>query len=63
MARYCRLSIEASLFGDVAFVREWGRIGTTCRRIIELHKSHCRTNLAFEAWLQRKQGRGYRITD
>lgn len=32
MARYYRLSLEPSLFGDAALVIEWGRLGTRGRR-------------------------------
>ncbi|MCA1304938.1 WGR domain-containing protein [Nitratireductor aquimarinus] len=28
MARYYTLSVEPTLFGDAALVRQWGRIGT-----------------------------------
>lgn len=36
MARYYVLSIEPSLFGDAALVRQWGRAGTKGRFRIEL---------------------------
>lgn len=36
MARYYAVSIEPSLFGDVALVRRWGRIGTQGCQMIEL---------------------------
>ena len=39
MARFYVLAIEASLFGDAALIREWGRIGTTGQRKIELHET------------------------
>jgi predicted DNA-binding WGR domain protein len=39
MARFYVLSIEASLFGDVALIRELGRIGTSGHRKIELYES------------------------
>ena len=59
MARFYVLSIEASLFGDVALIREWGRIGTAGQRRIELHESEGRAMEALETWLRRKQRRGY----
>lgn len=40
MARYYVLSIEPTLFGDTAMVREWGRIGRTGQRRIELYAQH-----------------------
>ena len=36
MARYYVLSIEPTLFGDSALVREWGRIGSLGQRRTEL---------------------------
>jgi predicted DNA-binding WGR domain protein len=59
MARFYVLSIEASLFGDVALIREWGRIGTAGQRRIELHESEGSAMEALETWLRRKQRRGY----
>lgn len=59
MARYYVLSLEPSLFGDTALVREWGRIGTAGRRIVELHADHHGAICSLEAWLRRKRRRGY----
>jgi predicted DNA-binding WGR domain protein len=38
MARFYVLSIEASLFGDAALIREWGRIDAAGQRKAELYK-------------------------
>jgi predicted DNA-binding WGR domain protein len=59
MARFYVLSIEVSLFGDVALIREWGRIGTAGQRKIELYDNESRAVEELEAWLRRKQRRGY----
>jgi predicted DNA-binding WGR domain protein len=59
MFRFYVLAIEASLFGDAAVIREWGRIGTTGRRKIELHETEGGAMEALEIWLRRKQRRGY----
>ncbi|WP_404294473.1 WGR domain-containing protein (plasmid) [Microvirga sp. RSM25] len=59
IARFYVLSIEASLFGDVALIREWGRIGTVGQRTTELHESEGSAMEALEVWLHRKQRRGY----
>jgi predicted DNA-binding WGR domain protein len=61
MARFFILSIEASLFGDAALIREWGRIGTAGQRKVELHAGKGRAAEALETWLRRKQRRGYAI--
>jgi predicted DNA-binding WGR domain protein len=36
MARYYVLSNEPSLFGDASLIREWGRIGRSGQRRVEL---------------------------
>ena len=59
MARYYVLSIEPSLFGYASLIREWGRIGRSGQRRIELYESQTRAMEALETWLQRKQRRGY----
>lgn len=61
MARFYVLSIEESLFGEAALVREWGRIGTAGRRRVELHEDGRRAAQALAVWLRRKQRRGYRL--
>jgi predicted DNA-binding WGR domain protein len=37
MARFYVLAIEPTLFGEMALVREWGRIGSWGRRRLDLH--------------------------
>ncbi|MCB8823535.1 WGR domain-containing protein [Microvirga rosea] len=59
MARFYVLSVEPSLFGEIALVREWGRIGTIGRRKIELHENESSAMESLETWLRRKQRRGY----
>ncbi len=60
MARFYVLSIEETLFGDTALVREWGRIGTAGRRRLDLFKRRAQASEALELWLGRKVRRGYR---
>ena len=59
MARYYVLGLEPSLFGDVSLVREWGRLGRFGGRRIELFSEPGAAVEALEAWLARKQKRGY----
>jgi predicted DNA-binding WGR domain protein len=59
MARYYVLSIEPTLFGDSAVVREWGRLGTAGRRRVDLYGSAEDAQMALDAWLARKTQRGY----
>lgn len=60
MARFYVLSIEETLFGDTALVREWGRIGTAGRRRLDLYETQAAASEALELWLGRKARRGYR---
>jgi predicted DNA-binding WGR domain protein len=59
MARFYVLTIEPTLFGDSALVREWGRLGAGGRRRIDLHENDGTAREALELWLKRKQRRGY----
>ena len=61
MNRFYVLSIEASLFGDAALVREWGRIGQPGRRRVEIHETEGKAVESLERWLRRKRRRGYRV--
>lgn len=59
MARYYVLSIEPSLFGDTALVRQWGRQGRNGRHRIELFRERAHAIETLEAWFTRKIRRGY----
>lgn len=59
MARYYVLTVEPTLFGDTALVREWGRIGVSCRRRLDLYQDDDAARVALETWLKRKSKRGY----
>ena len=61
MARYYVLSVEPTMFGDVALVRQWGRIGSPGRRRLDLHADDEAAGEALETWLARKVSRGYQI--
>jgi predicted DNA-binding WGR domain protein len=61
VSRFYVLRIERSLFGDPTLVREWGRIGSRGRQRIEIHPLEEKAAEALEAWLRRKQRRGYRM--
>ncbi|MEJ6782593.1 WGR domain-containing protein [Aminobacter sp. Piv2-1] len=60
MARFYRLSIEPTLFGDVALVREWGRIGTHGRRRLDLFTNGHEADRALRVLSAAKIRRGYR---
>jgi predicted DNA-binding WGR domain protein len=59
MARYYVLSIEPSLFGDAALVRQWGRQGRTGRQRIDLFRERAHAIETLDAWFARKMRRGY----
>ncbi|UPK40785.1 WGR domain-containing protein (plasmid) [Bradyrhizobium sp. 186] len=59
MARFYVLTIESTLFGDTALVREWGRLGQRGRRRLDLFAGRVQAVEALEAWLVRKARRGY----
>lgn len=59
MARYYVLAIEPSLFGDATLIREWGRIGRSGQRRVELYEHQSYALEALETWLERKRRRGY----
>lgn len=61
MARFYVLSLEETLFGDTALVREWGRLGLTGRRRLDLFEASAQASEALETWLSRKQRRGYEV--
>jgi predicted DNA-binding WGR domain protein len=59
MARYYGILIEQTLFGDVALVRRWGRIGRHGTRLIELHQDRAAALAAFGEFASAKRRRGY----
>lgn len=59
MARFYVLSLEETLLGDTALVREWGRLGTRGRRRLDLFEARAQASEALESWLGRKLRRGY----
>jgi predicted DNA-binding WGR domain protein len=61
MARFYVLSIEPTLFEDLALVRRWGRIGSAGRERIDLHPSRRVAQIELEKWLDRKRRRGYQL--
>jgi predicted DNA-binding WGR domain protein len=54
------LMIERDLFGTVRLVRNWGRIGTNGREIVQEYPSELEAGQALGELAQAKQRRGYR---
>lgn len=60
MARFYRLTVEPTLFGEVALVREWGRIGGAGRRMSLPFESEREAVAALLGTASAKRARGYR---
>jgi predicted DNA-binding WGR domain protein len=60
VARFYSLMIERDLFGRVVLVRNWGRIRTNGRELVEEFAGEIEVGLALEAVAQAKRRRGYR---
>jgi predicted DNA-binding WGR domain protein len=59
MRRFYLLSLQPTLFGGVAVVRNWGRIGTSGQTMMQTFDDSARADEAFD-WLERtKRRRGY----
>jgi predicted DNA-binding WGR domain protein len=54
--RFYSLMIERDLFGRVVLVRNWGRIGTNGRELVEEFAGELEAGLAREALAQAKRG-------
>jgi len=59
MARFYALELAPTLFGPVALVRRWGRVGTAGRTLVELHADEAAARQAAERWERTKRRRGY----
>nr|WP_316650714.1 WGR domain-containing protein [uncultured Gellertiella sp.] len=60
MARFYRLCLQPTLFGEVVLLREWGRIGTGGQRISQCYDRETEALAALLALARRKRARGYR---
>jgi predicted DNA-binding WGR domain protein len=59
MRRYYHLTVQPDLFGGASLVREWGRIGTRGRVLIEQHDDEGRAVTALVKLAATKRRRGY----
>jgi predicted DNA-binding WGR domain protein len=59
MARYYALSIQPTLFGELAVMRSWGRIGTAGGEKSEIFSGEEQAISHFLALAVRKRKRGY----
>lgn len=59
MARFYVLSLEPTLFGEVAVLRHWGRLGTRGRLVSSLHATAAEARSVLGRHVERRQRRGY----
>jgi predicted DNA-binding WGR domain protein len=59
MARFYAMSIESTLFGGEALVRNWGRVGTRGRYRVDLFEHEAVAERALARLARIKCGRGY----
>jgi predicted DNA-binding WGR domain protein len=59
MARFYVLDIQPTLFGEIALVREWGRIGSAGRVQSIPYPSETEAQAAYRRQLKAKVRRGY----
>ena len=59
MRRFYRLDAQRNLFGGACLVREWGRIGTSGRVMIETHADEGKAITALMKLAAVKRKRGY----
>lgn len=60
MARFYRLAIEPTLFGDISVVRNWGRIGTRGQEMVHFFENEKQALTLFLDILRQKRQKGYR---
>lgn len=59
MQRYYRMAVEQDLFGGASLIREWGRQGAPCHRMIEPHRDEGEAINALLKLADRKSRKGY----
>lgn len=60
MARFYALAVQQTLFGEIALVRNWGRIGSRGQTKIHVFGDESQAIGLFLELLQKKRKRGYR---
>jgi len=60
VARFYKLDIQPTLFGEWSFVREWGRIGRPGTVRVETHRTRGKADMSMALNWTRKLKAGYR---
>ena len=63
MRRFYCLTVQPTLFGGASLIRDWGRIGTRGRTMIETFDKANGAEKAFDRLERTKRRRGYRDAD
>ena len=63
LARFYRLELTPTLFGETVLVRRWGRIGTQGQQSEVIVPDLVSGETALIRWTRRKLARGYQIDD
>ena len=63
MARFYRLELRQTLFGEWSLVRLWGRIGTGGREQLETYSTQEAALAAADRLERAKRGRGYMVLE
>lgn len=63
MRRFYALAIQPTLFGGASVIRNWGRIGTDGRSMMETYDRSSDAVAALGRLFQQKRRRGYRDAD
>jgi predicted DNA-binding WGR domain protein len=59
MRRFYRLDVQPDLFGGALLVKQWGRVGTCGRLMMESFESEALAIAALRRQTERKRLRGY----
>ena len=59
MARFYALAVDRDLFGQWLLIREWGRIGMSCRTRHDAYASEAEALAALAVLARAKRARGY----
>ena len=63
MKRFYMLSLKPTLFGGVALIRNWGRIGTNGQTMVQTFDGSAEAGEAFGRLERVKRKRGYAVAE
>ncbi|WP_338832649.1 WGR domain-containing protein [Bradyrhizobium sp. 27S5] len=63
MRRFYALSTQPTLFGEISLIRNWGRIGTSGKTMVQTFDGSAEAVVAFVRLERAKRRRGYTVAD